>query len=275
MSVRRRQRRRQRDARQVGACSRATPPSPTPAPRRAPTAARRARCAPGARPAPCPSFPIRARRCVASCVPNARARCATAGARCCRDGETGSAPRRCVAPISTARRPGVSHSTTGSTIVATIDPSETNRVRATTIANAAAAISRRHRRQHAEHAAGGRHAFAAAKPQPDRIDVPDHRRHAGGRRRSRRRRRASTAAGALRHVGQHHRDRHRQPARAIHVGGADVAAADPAQIDAAARSARRDSRSAASQRRSRSGWQEKSTLVIRDCYSLSFRSTER
>ena len=46
-----------------------------------------------------------------------------------------------VAPMSTPRRPGVSHSTTGSTIVATIDPSETNRVRATTMAKAAAAIA--------------------------------------------------------------------------------------------------------------------------------------
>ena len=38
-------------------------------------------------------------------------------------------------------RPGVIHSTIGSTIVATIDPSDTKRVRATTAANAAAAIS--------------------------------------------------------------------------------------------------------------------------------------
>ncbi len=46
-----------------------------------------------------------------------------------------------VAPTSTAGRPGVIHSTIGRTIVATIDPSDTKRVRATMITNAAAAIS--------------------------------------------------------------------------------------------------------------------------------------
>ena len=142
--------------------------------------------------APCPSCPIRARRCVCVMSPSRALACATSSRSArCRGDETGSRPRRCVAPMSTARRPGVSHSTTGSTIVATIDPSDTNRVRATTSANAAAAISRRHRRQHAEHAARGRDALAAAKPQPHRIDVTDHRRHARGDARSLRRRRAA------------------------------------------------------------------------------------
>ena len=164
--------------------SRATPPCRPQAPRRAPTGARRARCAPGARRAPCPSCPIRSRRCDASCSVRPPNALREGSARSVRDSSRIALPRcrnrinaaTMVAPMSTARRPGVIHSTIGSTIVATIDPSDTNRVRATTMAKAAAAIGRRDRRQHAEHAAGGGHALAAAKLQPDRIDVPDHRR---------------------------------------------------------------------------------------------------
>ena len=46
-----------------------------------------------------------------------------------------------VAPTSTDRRPGIDHSMTGSNTVATIEPSETNRVRATVTPNAAVAMS--------------------------------------------------------------------------------------------------------------------------------------
>ena len=133
-----------------------------------------------------------------------------------------------VAPMSTARSPGVIHSTIGSTIVATIDPSDTNRVRATTAANATAATSVGIGVEHAEHAARGRDAFTAAEPQPDRIDVTDDRRNSRGDR-------IATAARqqdrcrAFPDVGQHHRNRRRQPGRAIDVRGADVAAANTAQ----------------------------------------------
>ena len=178
MSVVGDERRRQLDARQVAAVLARRGHRRTPARHRAPTGARRVRCAPGARPAPCPSCPIRSRRCGASCPCPPSAALGTRA-----QSDTARMLPRCrnrirtatiVAPMSTARRPGVSHSTIGSTIVATIDPSETNRVRATMTHECRGGDQRRHGVEHAEHAARGGHAFAAAEAAatPDRCGRP-------------------------------------------------------------------------------------------------------
>ena len=64
--------------------------------------------------------------------------------------------------------------------------------------------------------------------------MPDDRRHAGSDRTCRARRQAcgkQHAARALRDVDEHDEERSAETGRAVHVGGAHVAAADAAQID--------------------------------------------
>ena len=78
----------------------------------------------------------------------------------------------------------VAYAIGGSASDASTDPSETYCVSQTVSDEDRQRRRHGQRRQHREHAARGRHALAAAEPQPDRIDVADDRREPGrGRRR--------------------------------------------------------------------------------------------
>ena len=243
------------DAGQVGAVLARRRHRRTPAPHRAPTAARRVRCAPDARPAPCPSCPIQSRRCAASCVRSARSRARQQPhdvAAMTEQDQHGDHRRADVNGAQTRRHPldDRQHDRRD-------DRSERHESRSRDDerkcrggdAASESASARRTRRSRSR-----RPCRRGTAARPDRCDRPPP---------PRRRPPAfepppasNTAAAPFAMSAIITAIADRQSGGAIHVGGADVAAADAAQIDPAARSARRDNRSAASRRRNRSGWRE-------------------
>ena len=98
-----------------------------------------------------------------------------------------TAPRRRPRATAGAGLPSA-YASGGSASDASTDPSEMYFVSQTTAAKIASAGGTASGVSTAEDAARGRHAFAAAKAQPDRIDVADDRREPGGGRQRRRRR---------------------------------------------------------------------------------------